>query len=66
MIGDKNYKLIYLMNKLMILFNNQIILSLLKGAEACGLKKMYKSGELKDFLVEDLENFENSGKLLFN
>lgn len=54
------------MDNRIILFNNRIFLSLLKGAELCGLKKMYKSGELKDFLVEDLDNFENSGKLLFH
>ena len=44
---------------------NLIPFRFLKGAEICGLNKKYKSGELKDFLVEDLENFENSGTLIF-
>jgi hypothetical protein len=35
---------------------------LLAGAEELGLKKLYKNDLVKDFLVEDLKNFVNSGK----
>ncbi len=35
---------------------------LFEGAEEIGIKKLYKNGLVKDFLVEDLKNFENSGK----
>lgn len=33
---------------------------LLKGAELIGLKKTCKNGQIKEFLVDDLENFEGS------
>ena len=32
----------------------------LKGAELIGLIKPYHNGELKEFLVDDCENFQNS------
>ena len=35
---------------------------LFEGAEEIGIKKPYQNGLVKDFLVEDLKNFENSGK----
>lgn len=37
------------------------VFRLLEGAEEIGLKKTYKNGLVKDFLVEDLRNFVNSG-----
>ena len=34
---------------------------LLRGAEDFGLKKLYKNGAMREFLVEDMQNFRNSG-----
>lgn len=46
---------------MLILFFNLNFTSLLEGAEEIGLKKTYKNGLVKDFLVEDLRNFVKCG-----
>jgi hypothetical protein len=48
------------LNTCYIIFN---FFRFLRGAEEIGLKKLYKNGTIREFLVEDMNNFENSGKL---